>query len=157
MQGVYLNVNAGPSPSTPSTPTRASTPASQQYITTMKKYSPKFVYSQEALQGYESAALLVAGVKAAGNDLTQQNVIAQTNKLSDFPTAGGVRVPCRTGPLPTPRRGFELQFVRPGQGEYVRPRPDQGLAGLRLLQQEGQSEESDSGDLLPPRHPGSLT
>jgi hypothetical protein len=55
----------------------------------MKKYAPNFVYSQEALQGYESAALLVAGVRAAGNDLTQQNVIAQTNKLADF-TAGGV-------------------------------------------------------------------
>jgi hypothetical protein len=32
---------------------------------------------------------MAAGIKAAGNDLTQANVIAQTNKLADF-TAGGV-------------------------------------------------------------------
>ena len=88
MQGVYLNVN-GTVPFDAVNTYPGKYPGVEQYISTMKKYAPKFVYSQEALQGYESAALLVAGVKAAGNDLTQQNVISQTNKLSDF-TAGGV-------------------------------------------------------------------
>jgi hypothetical protein len=45
-----------------------------------------------AIQGWESAALFVAGVKAAGKDLTQANVIAQTNKLTAF-TANGLTAP----------------------------------------------------------------
>jgi branched-chain amino acid transport system substrate-binding protein len=88
MQGVYLNVN-GTVPFDAVNVYPGKYPGVQKYIATMKRYAPKFVYSQEALQGYESAALLVAGVKAAGNNLTQQNVIAQTNKLANF-TAGGV-------------------------------------------------------------------
>jgi branched-chain amino acid transport system substrate-binding protein len=44
------------------------------------------------VQGWQSAALLVAGIKAAGSDLTQANVVAQTNKITDF-TAGGVTAP----------------------------------------------------------------
>jgi hypothetical protein len=45
-----------------------------------------------AMQGWESASLFAAGVKAAGNNLTQANVIAQDNKLTAF-TAGGLTVP----------------------------------------------------------------
>ncbi len=41
------------------------------------------------MQGWQSAALLVAGIKAAGSDLTQQNVIAKTNQITNF-TAGAL-------------------------------------------------------------------
>jgi hypothetical protein len=88
MQGVYLDVD-GTVPFDAVNAYPGKYPGVVQYLATMKKYEPKFVYSQEALQGYESAALLAAGIKAAGKDLTQQNLITQTNKLADF-TAGGV-------------------------------------------------------------------
>jgi hypothetical protein len=88
MQGVYMDVN-GTVPFTAVKTFPGKYPGVQQYLATMQKYEPKFVYSQEALQGYESAALLAAGIQAAGSNLTQQNVINQTNKLANF-TAGGV-------------------------------------------------------------------
>ena len=48
----------------------------------MKKYEPKYVYDEVAIQGWESAALFVQGVKMAGNNLTQANVIKQDNSLT---------------------------------------------------------------------------
>ena len=36
----------------------------------MKKYEPAYVADEQAIQGWESAALFVQGVKMAGNDLT---------------------------------------------------------------------------------------
>ena len=45
----------------------------------MKKYEPNYVYDEVAIQGWESAALFVQGVKMAGNNLTQANVIKQDN------------------------------------------------------------------------------
>jgi hypothetical protein len=41
----------------------------------MKKYEPKYVTDEVAIQGWESAALFVQGVKMAGKNLTQANVI----------------------------------------------------------------------------------
>jgi hypothetical protein len=45
-----------------------------------------------ALQGWESAALFVQGVKMAGNNLTQANVIKADNSITSF-TAGGLQAP----------------------------------------------------------------
>jgi branched-chain amino acid transport system substrate-binding protein len=88
MQGVYLNINGNVPFSAPKVyPGRYQ--GMQQYLTTMQKYEPKFVFSQAAMQGWQSAALLVAGIKAAGNNLTQQNVIAKTNQITNF-TSGGI-------------------------------------------------------------------
>ena len=58
----------------------------------MKKYEPNYIYDEIAIQGWESAALFVQGVKAAGNNLTWANVINQTNKITNF-TAGGLTAP----------------------------------------------------------------
>jgi branched-chain amino acid transport system substrate-binding protein len=88
MQGVYLNVN-GTVPFTAPSTYKGKYPGETQYLASMKKYAPKFLYSQEALQGWQSGALLVAGIKAAGANLTQANVITQTNKLTNF-TSGGI-------------------------------------------------------------------
>jgi ABC-type branched-subunit amino acid transport system substrate-binding protein len=87
MQGIYF--------STAHVPFAASTklyPGLTLYLKEMKKYEPKYIEDEVAIQGWESAALFVAGVKAAGNNLTQANVIAQTNKLTSF-TADGLMAP----------------------------------------------------------------
>ena len=77
------------------------------YLQQMKKYEPKYVYNELAIQGWESAALFVQGVKAAGNNLTWANVIKQTNAITSF-TAGGLTAPGELGgrrsQWPSPRR-----------------------------------------------------
>ena len=45
----------------------------------MKKYEPKYVTDEIALQGWESAYLFVQGLKMAGKNPTQANVIAADN------------------------------------------------------------------------------
>jgi len=88
MQGVYLNIND-------SVPFDAPTaypghyPGEAAYLAAMNKYEPQFVHSQEALQGWMSAVLLAQGVKLAGNNVSQANVINQMNTITGF-TAGGV-------------------------------------------------------------------
>ena len=91
MQGVYLNVNGNvPFQVTKSFP--GVYPGMQQYLTAMKKYEPKFLYSDLAIQGWQSGALLAAGVTKAGTNLTPQNIIAQSNLITNF-TAGGISAP----------------------------------------------------------------
>lgn len=91
MQGVYVDAN-GFVPFSAATAFPGTYPGMEQYLSTMKTYAPAYVTDQLAMQGWQSAALLVAGIKAAGADLTQANVVAQTNKITDF-TAGGVTAP----------------------------------------------------------------
>ena len=88
MQGVYLNAN-GSVPFSAVSTYPGKYPGEANYQSIMKKYEPSFEYSQEALQGWQSAALLVAGVKAAGSEVNQANVIADINKVTDD-TGGGV-------------------------------------------------------------------
>jgi ABC-type branched-subunit amino acid transport system substrate-binding protein len=87
MQGVYFYTSH-----VPFTAPTSSYPGLKLYLKEMNKYEPQYTLDEVAIQGWESAALFVAGVKAAGNNLTQANVIAQTNKLTSF-TAGGLTVP----------------------------------------------------------------
>ena len=89
MQGVYLN-NTGSLPfEAANTATYGNTYAGMQgYIAAMNKYEPAFTYNGVAFQGWQSAALLAAGIRAAGSNLTQANVIAQTNKITNFNGAG---------------------------------------------------------------------
>ena len=51
-----------------------------------------YTYNGVALQGWQSAALIAAGVKAAGSNLTQSNVVSSTNKLTNF-TGGSISAP----------------------------------------------------------------
>jgi ABC-type branched-subunit amino acid transport system substrate-binding protein len=67
-------------------------PGLKTYLTAMNKYEPKYALDEVAMQGWESASLFAAGVKAAGANLTQANVIAQDNLLTAF-TAGGLTAP----------------------------------------------------------------
>jgi branched-chain amino acid transport system substrate-binding protein len=87
MQGVYFATYHVPF----TAPTRLY-PGLTLYLREMRKYQPKYVYNELAIQGWESAALFVQGVKAAGNNLTWANVIKQTNALTSF-TAGGLTTP----------------------------------------------------------------
>jgi branched-chain amino acid transport system substrate-binding protein len=86
MQGVYFN-NAGNLPfATASLPSVY--PGMKAYVTAMDKYEPQFTNSNVALAGWQSGALLVAGIRAAGKNLTQAAVVAATNKLTADTAAG---------------------------------------------------------------------
>jgi ABC-type branched-subunit amino acid transport system substrate-binding protein len=67
-------------------------PGLQNYITAMNKYEPASTYEEVALEGWLSAELFVAGVKAAGPNLTQAKVVAADNALSSF-TGNGLATP----------------------------------------------------------------
>jgi ABC-type branched-subunit amino acid transport system substrate-binding protein len=87
MQDIYFYVAH-----VPFTAPQSEYPGLKTYLTEMNKYEPKYAFDEVAIQGWESASLFAAGVKAAGSNLTQANVIAQTNKLTAF-TAGGLTTP----------------------------------------------------------------
>jgi ABC-type branched-subunit amino acid transport system substrate-binding protein len=87
MQGVYFATYHVPF----TAPTRLY-PGLTLYFQQMKKYEPAYAYNELAIQGWESAALFVEGVKAAGNNLTWANVIKKTNAMTAF-TAGGLTTP----------------------------------------------------------------
>jgi ABC-type branched-subunit amino acid transport system substrate-binding protein len=87
MQNVYFLTSH-----VPFTAPTALYPGLKLYLTQMKKYERNYVDDEIAIQGWESAALFVEGVKLAGNDLTQENVIKADNSLTAF-TAGGLTAP----------------------------------------------------------------
>jgi ABC-type branched-subunit amino acid transport system substrate-binding protein len=87
MQGIYFNISH-----VPFTAPTSKFPGLKLYETEMKKYAPKYEYDEVAIQGWESAALFVQGVKMAGKNLTQQAVIDADNSLTSF-TAGDLQAP----------------------------------------------------------------
>jgi ABC-type branched-subunit amino acid transport system substrate-binding protein len=87
MQGVYFSIAH-----VPYTAPTSIYPGLKLYLTEMKKYEPAYVDDEIAIQGWESAALFVQGVRMAGKNLTQAAVIQADNSLTDF-TAGGLTVP----------------------------------------------------------------
>src|SRR5580704_5197548 len=87
MQGVYFGIAH-----VPFTAPQSLYPGLKLYVTEMKKYEPNYVDDEIAIQGWESAALFVQGVKMAGNNLTQANVINEDNSITSF-TAGGLTAP----------------------------------------------------------------
>src|ERR1700735_2057454 len=87
MQGVYFSIGH-----VPFTAPTTIYPGLKLYFAQMKKFEPNYVYDEIALQGWESAALFVQGVKMAGSNLTQANVIKADNSLTAF-TSGGLETP----------------------------------------------------------------
>jgi ABC-type branched-subunit amino acid transport system substrate-binding protein len=87
MQGIYFSLAHVPFGAP-----QSEYPGLKLYETEMKKYEPAYVNDELAIQGWESAALFVQGVKMAGNNLTQANVIKEDNSLTSF-TAGGLTSP----------------------------------------------------------------
>ncbi len=90
MQGVYLS-NAGNVPFAAADDPSVY-PGMKDYVDAMNKYEPAYTTSNTALSGWQSAALIVAGIKAAGKDLTQAAVVKATNQISNF-TAAGTQAP----------------------------------------------------------------
>jgi ABC-type branched-subunit amino acid transport system substrate-binding protein len=120
MQNIYFYVAH-----VPFTAPQSEYPGLKTYLTAMKKYEPKYAEDEVAIQGWESASLFAAGVKAAGKNLTQANVIAQDNKLTAF-TAGGLTAPtnwttAHTGHAP-PYCGAYIQV----KGDKYVPALDKG-------------------------------
>jgi ABC-type branched-subunit amino acid transport system substrate-binding protein len=87
MQGIYFDISHVPFGANQSL-----YPGLKTYVTEMKKYEPNYVDDEVAIQGWESASLFVQGVKMAGNNLTQANVIKEDNSITAF-TAGGLIAP----------------------------------------------------------------
>lgn len=87
MQGIYFSTAH-----VPFTAPQSEYPGLKLYVTQMKKYEPNYVNDELAIQGWESAALFVQGVRMAGSNLTQANVIKADNSLTSF-TAGGLTAP----------------------------------------------------------------
>jgi ABC-type branched-subunit amino acid transport system substrate-binding protein len=87
MQGIYFDIQH-----VPFTAPTSQYPGLKLYLAQMRKYEPKYVYNELSIQGWDSAALFVQGVKMAGKNLTQANVINQINSLTNF-TAGGLTSP----------------------------------------------------------------
>ena len=87
MQGVYFDIGHVPFTASPTL-----YPGLKLYFAQMKKYEPKYATDEIALQGWESAALFVQGVKMAGSNLTQAAVIQADNSLTAF-TSGGLESP----------------------------------------------------------------
>ncbi|MDA8070305.1 MAG: ABC transporter substrate-binding protein [Actinomycetota bacterium] len=90
MQGVYIDLN-GTVPFDVVHALPGGYPGMATYLAAMKRYEPKFEFSSVALQGWQSAALLAEGIKRAGKNLTQANLIAVTNQITNF-TAGGLTI-----------------------------------------------------------------
>ncbi len=67
-------------------------PGMQQYISTMEKYEPNWVYDETAIQGWINAAQFVAGLRAIGRNVTQTRLIDAINEETDF-NAGGLELP----------------------------------------------------------------
>jgi ABC-type branched-subunit amino acid transport system substrate-binding protein len=87
MQGIYFDISHVPFGASQSL-----YPGLKTYVTEMKKYEPNYVDDEVAIQGWESASLFVQGVKMAGSNLTQANVIKEDNSITAF-TAGGLQSP----------------------------------------------------------------
>jgi ABC-type branched-subunit amino acid transport system substrate-binding protein len=121
MQGIYFYVSH-----VPFTEPTSKYPALKLYLTEMKKYEPKYVYDEVAMQGWESAVLFADGVKAAGKNLTQANVIAQTNKLTAF-TANGLIPPVNW------TKGGHSGHVPPYCAAYIQVKGDKYIPAPGLL------------------------
>jgi branched-chain amino acid transport system substrate-binding protein len=84
MQGVYLNLS-GNVPFEAGQLWPSQYPGMQSYLTYMNKYQPAYTYNDQATQGWQSAALLVEGIKAviaAHQSVTPANIIKYTNTFT---------------------------------------------------------------------------
>ncbi len=88
LQGVYFNVQNVPETAASLYP--GVYPGLQTYLAAMRRYAPGYADNALSLDGWESASLMVAGIRAAGSHLTQASVVAATNHITDF-TAGGLQ------------------------------------------------------------------
>ena len=151
MQGVYFNLSGN-------VPYEAASidntyPGMKTYIQEMNKYEPAFTNNGVALQGWQSAALLAQAVKLAGNDLTQSNLINITNKITNF-TAGGLTTVTNWENSHNKTHLSDVQRVREGRAQEVRPDTREGEPGVRL---RGSEREGHDAGASTGRHSGDMT
>lgn len=79
MQGVYFFL-----PNVPLSAPLRDYPGLTEYVDAMRRYEPKYVDAALAPQGWASAALFVAGLRAVGRNLTQGALVAAVNRLTHF-------------------------------------------------------------------------
>lgn len=77
MQGVYFNIQH-----VPFSAPQSKFPGLKLYLSQMHRYQPKYEYDEVAIQGWESAELLVAGLQAAGPHPTQAKVVNAINAMT---------------------------------------------------------------------------
>jgi len=118
MQGIYFDIAH-----VPFTAPTSEYPGLKLYLTEMKKYEPDYVYDEVAIQGWESAALFVQGVKMAGNDLTWANVVKEDNSLTTF-TAGSLTAPTNWA------KGGHAGHAPPYCSAYIKVSGDQYVPAL---------------------------
>ncbi len=73
----HLNTMSNP-------PVDSDRPGVQEFRTLMQKYFPDEKISEEALYGFIGAKTFVAGLQAAGRDLTRESLIAGMRSLKDY-------------------------------------------------------------------------
>ncbi|MHB1503109.1 MAG: ABC transporter substrate-binding protein [Acidimicrobiales bacterium] len=94
-------------------------PAMQLYIREMRKYEPRWTYDDVSFQGWVNAAQFVAGLRAAGPDLTQKKLVSAINSESAF-TAGGLMPPVNWHVAHTSSHPpYCSAFVEAENGRYV--------------------------------------
>ena len=98
-------------------------PAMEQYLATMRKYEPQYVYSDLAFQGYLNAVQFVQGLKeqaATHKPLTQADLVATINKETAF--TGGLTTPVnwRSSHTSAPPP-YCAAFVEVFPGEVLKP------------------------------------
>lgn len=102
MQGTYFLVQHVPFQAEKQFP--GEFPGLQKYISVMNKYEPAYTDNEVAMEGWLSAALFTAGVRAVGPDLTQKKLVDAINKITDF-TGDGLTSPVNwkyAHTIPTP-------------------------------------------------------
>ena len=67
-------------------------PGMRHYISVMNKYEPGYTYNEVAIEGWLSAALFVAGLRAVGPSPTQQKLVAAINRIKNF-NSGDITTP----------------------------------------------------------------
>lgn len=93
-------------------------PGMKVYIAAMKRYQPKYVQDELAIQGWASAALFVQGVKNAGSNVTQANVVKEDNLLTTW-TAGGLYYPINWSTAHTSSTNFCEAIIQVKGSKYV--------------------------------------
>ena len=115
MDGVFFEIQHVPF----SAPLRTY-PGLALYLNAMRKYQPGYVTDETAIIGWMSASLFAAGVKAAGANLTQQNLIRQVNRLTAF-TSNGLTTPVNwtIGHAPIPFPPFCTAYIQAQGTSFV--------------------------------------
>jgi len=113
IQGIYFGIAH-----VPLTAPAAYYPGMATYLAAMRKYAPTYVGDDLAIQGWASAALFAQGVKNAGSDLTQANVVKQDNLLSSW-TANGLYFPIDWATSHTTATTFCEAYIQVQGTKYV--------------------------------------